>query len=162
MGRWGSIPLFQSWEKTTATTHQIVFGCFAETRRGIHYFRVLCPCLVRLSSCIAHFLFLLQKQQKSMLWGTDPPPHENLGYPWTRGEVPQVIVPPPSPFPMGIHVFLKILIIVYQICHRAGGGYPTKSCSSPKWISMELQRVSMFFMAYHGMNMHVGAEKSSI
>ena len=104
-GPMGLYPPLSKLGKGTATTNQIVFGCFAETRRGIHYFRVLCPCLVRLSSCVAHFLFLLQKQQKSMLWGTDPPPHENLGYPWTRGEVPQVTVPPPSPFPMGIHVF---------------------------------------------------------
>ena len=98
-GPMGLYPPLSKLGKGTATTNQIVFGCFAETRRGIHYFRVLCSCLVRLSSCVAHFLFLLQKQQKSMLWGTDPPPHENLGYPWIRGEVPQVTVPPPSPSP---------------------------------------------------------------
>ena len=72
--------------------------------------------------------------------------------------VGQGVRAPPSSFPMGIHVFLKIFI-VYQICHRAAGVVPNAIVLMPQWISMELQRVSMFFMAYHGMKFHVGAKK---
>ena len=53
--------------------------------------------------------------------------------------------------------------MVYQIRHRAGvGWYPTQLCSSPQWMSIELQRVSMFFMVYHKIKLHVGTKKSLI
>ena len=155
----GLYPPLSKLGKRTATTNQIVFGCFAEARRGIHYFRVLCPCLVRLSSCVAHFLFLLQKTTEIDVMGYRPPAPWKPWISMDKGGGTPSNRATPFPFPHGHPRILKISI-VYQICHRARGVVPNAIVLIPL---MHFHGASTSFYVLHGLcwdtNARGGGEK---